>query len=238
MVSLVKIENNEPLVSTLDISKGFESEHKHILELVKKYKDEIKSLSCSAFETRNLKNKNARDTEYFMLNEGQTIFLVSLMKNKKIVVAFKSKLAKDFIKQKKILSNIASNLKNDEWKQLRENGKLSRKQETDTIKDFVDYATKQGSKNAKHYYSNITSMENKALFFLEMKFKNIRDILTGQQLGVVSTADQIIEKALIHGMKNKLYYKLIYQNAKENILSFAEIIGKSKIPVIATKQLK
>jgi len=235
MTSLVTIENNKLLVSTLDVAKGFEAEHKHVLELVKKYKDEIKSLSCSAFETRNMKNKNARDTEYFMLNEGQSIFLVSLMKNKKIVVEFKLKLAKDFIKQKATLANISANLQNEEWKQLRANGKITRKQETDTIKEFVEYATNQGSKSAKLYYMNITKMENKALFFLEQKFKNVRDILEHQQLAILSTADQIIEKALIRGMAKHLDYKEIYQIAKENIISFSEIIGKSKIPAI--KQL-
>lgn len=235
MTALVTIENNEALASTLVIAKGFEVDHKSVVQLVRKYEKELKSHCITAFGMRLLKNKKGRNTEYFLLNESQTIFLVSLMRNTKIVVAFKSKLAKDFIKQKKVLANIASNLKNDEWKQLRENGKLARSEETDIIKRFVEYATKQGSKNSKHYYSNITSMENKALFFLEMKFKNIRDILTGQQLGVISTADQIIKKALIGGMENNLNYKEIYQLAKSNINSFADIIGKSKIPVI--KQL-
>jgi len=235
MTSLITIENNEPLASTLIIAKGFEVDHKSVLQLVKKYETRLKAHCITTFHGRLLKNKKGRATEYFLLNESQTIFLVSLMRNTKIVVDFKDKLSKDFIKQKAILASISANLQNEEWKQLRTTGKLTRRHGTDTIKEFVEYATNQGSKNAKHYYSNITSMENKALFFLEQKFKNIRDILTGQQLGVISTADQIIEKALIGGMAKHLDYKEIYQIAKENINSFTDIIGKSKIPVM--KQL-
>ena len=97
MTSLITIENNEPLASTLIIAKGFEVDHKSVLQLVKKYETRLKAHCITTFHGRLLKNKKGRATEYFLLNESQTIFLVSLMRNTKIVVDFKDKLSKDNI---------------------------------------------------------------------------------------------------------------------------------------------
>ena len=40
----IKIENNEPVISTLDIAKGVETKHKVVINLVRKYESEIKSI--------------------------------------------------------------------------------------------------------------------------------------------------------------------------------------------------
>lgn len=120
---------------------------------------------------------------------------------------------------------------NAEWLEARKAGKFIRREETDIVKQFVEYATSQGSKNAHHYYSNISKMENKALFLLDQKYKNIRELLDMGQLMMIPVADKIVSKALKEGMENGLYYKDIYQNAKHNIELLAIIHGKSKIPI-------
>jgi hypothetical protein len=73
-------------------------------------------------------------------------------------------------------------------------------------------------------------VQNKALFLIEQKFKNIRDILNLQQLSTVVCADKIVTKALDDGMELKMGYKDIYQLAKKRIESFADIHGKTLIP--------
>ncbi len=45
----------------------------------------------------------------------------------------------------------------------------------------------------------------------------------------VSTADDVIEKALREGMDKKMPYKDIYKLAKDRVVSFADIIGKSHV---------
>ena len=167
---------------------------------------------------------------FCLLNEEQTIFLVTLMKNSKAVVQFKMRLAKDFLAMRSKLQEISIRQQNAEWVARREAGKLSRKAETDAIKEFVGYATAQGSKNAHRYYCNITQMQNKALFLLEQKFKNLRDILDLQQLATVDSADAIVGKAIKDGMKSRLHYKDIYKLAKSRIEAFAELRGKTFIP--------
>lgn len=82
-----------------------------------------------------------------------------------------------------------------DWRTNRETGKIERLSLTDTIKDFVEYATSQGSKSAKMYYMNITKMEYKALELIEKADKQIggsfRDTLSCTELGHLITAESI-----------------------------------------------
>ena len=83
-------------------------------------------------------------------------------------------------------------------------------------------------------------MENKALFILEQKFDNIRELLTGQQLMVISTADQIISYALKDGMNDNLHYKKIYILARDRVEAFTKIMPKTPVIMLeeCNKQLK
>jgi len=203
--------------------------------LVKKYDKEL--LSISRFRIDLLKNKKGRPTEYAILDEEQTTFLITLMRNSRIVVDFKLRLAKEFYKQKEFLSNFLAYQGQDEYKQIRSAGKLSRKEETGVIQEFIEYATNQGSTNAKMYYANISSMENKAFFMLEQKFKNVREMLIGQQLGVISTADTAVKTALKDGMEKGMHYKDIYKLAKHNVEVIASVISKTTVPMLETDKL-
>lgn len=141
---------------------------------------------------------------------------------KKFLTAFKQMESK--------ISQLEINKKNQEWIETRKSGKLIRNTETDTVKLFIDYATEQGSSNAKFYYTNISKMQNKALFLLDQKYKNVRELLDVEQLWTIASADKIVIKALKDGMERKLNYKDIYQLAKTNVETFAAIHGKSAIP--------
>jgi len=52
------------------------------------------------------------------------------------------------------------------------------------------------------------------------------------QLIAIGAADQVVTKALRDGMAEELHYKEIYQKAKESVLIFADVIGKSPIPKV------
>lgn len=233
----IKLENNELVISTIDIASGLEVEHASVFKMVKKFDSELQSIR--GFRISNPKTpsseKGGRPVSFCFLNEEQSIFLVTLMKNSKIVVKFKMRLVKDFLAMRNKLQEIALRQKNSEWLAQRAAGKIIRKSETDAIKEFVEYAMNQGSQNANRYYCNISQMENKALFLLEQKFKNLRDILDLNQLATITTADAIVSKALKEGMNSRLNYKDIYQLAKNRVETLAELRGKTFIP--ATQQI-
>ncbi len=226
-MTFVELVKEEPKISTLTIAKGMDVNHKAILQSITKYRKDFEDLG--SLDGDRLKSQG-RPTTFFWLNEEHTIFVCSLMKNIGKVIKFKKQVAKDFVAMKKALMQIKSRQQNASWIEARNSGKISRKEETDIIKKFVEYATAQGSKNAHMYYSNLTRMENKSLFIIEQKFKNIRELLDGQQLAILSTCDQAVAKSLRDGMKEDMHYKEIFQKAKQDVLSLVGLLGQSYVP--------
>jgi len=232
-MQLVQIHKDEPVTTTLIIADGMKIKHRAIMELVNKYKSELKEFGLFTVETLKIdRTKKGRPVKFAWVNEGQATFLVTLMKNSEIVVSFKKTLSLEFIKQRKILAQLLSQKQNQEWIENREQGKIARKESTDTMQRFVEYAKSQGSEHSEKYYVHFTKMENKALFVVEQKFPNLRDVLNGQQLNILQTADIAVAKAIQDGMDKKLHYTDIYQLAKERILAFTEIVGKSLVPIM------
>lgn len=234
MVDLIKLQNNIPVISSINISKGFDVKHRAILELIRAYETDLQEFQSFTFQTEK---SGGRPMSYCYLNEEQTAFLITLMKNSKKSVAFKKKLTKEFFRLRNALDQIVSNQKNTEWLEKRKLGKVSRLIETDEIKRFVEYAENNGSKNAKRYYGLITTAENKALFFLEQKFKNVRDVLQGHQLETISNADRIISRQLKKCVDDELDYHKGYYMAQDAVIAFAELIGKTLVPMLDQKQI-
>jgi len=225
MKNIVILNGNSVYTTTLIIAEGVGNDHRNVMRLLKRYSS---TKILSTFETAKVSN-GGRPVEYAILNETQATFLVTLMNNSEIVVLFKEALTNAFVRQREIISGLIQQRKDPDWQNIRKDGKTVYIQKTDIIKRFVDYATSQGSKSAKMYYMNFAKMENSALFFFEQKYNNLREIMTIKQLMQVATADSVIEKAIQDGMESEMYYKDIYKQAKERIISFAEIIGRSPI---------
>ena len=120
-----------------------------------------------------------------------------------------------------------------DWRTNRTTGRVERLNLTDTIKDFVEYATAQGSSSAKMYYANITKMEYKALELIEKADNkingNFRDALSCTELGHLITAESIARGAIEKGMKQKMHYKDIYQLAKYEVETFSNLVNCYKI---------
>jgi hypothetical protein len=230
---LVYLKNNDLKVGTGRLSKGFGVEHRALKKLIVKYKNEFEEwgLIASPMQKVDPQNKGRRLEEY-ELNEPQAAYLSTLLTNNELVRKFKHFLVNEFFRQRKLLSKILAQKQNNEWLEKREQGKIERRLETDTIKEFVSYAFSQGSKNAKTYYMNISKMENTTLFnldMLELKYPNLRDLLEGYQLTTLQNADRIVARALKEGMKQQSYYKDIYKLAKLRIEGFVQLIGKTNI---------
>lgn len=232
MVDLVKTDGKKAFTNTLLIADGVGTEHRAVMQLLKTHS---KTKTLSTFEMLKV-SRGGRPVEYAELNERQATFLVTLMKNSDKVVEFKELLTNEFITMRSRLAELASRQRDKDWLNTRKDGKVVYMQKTDVIKKFVEYATTQGSGSAKRYYTALAKMENSALFFFEQKYKNMREVLTIKQLMQVATADDVIEKALEEGMKEKLDYHDIYKLAKSRIVAFAGIIGQSPVLGLSHKK--
>ena len=225
----VEIYEDDLRVGTWFISQGFKKEHRRVIELIKKYQSDFEEL-------RPLKRRNYRPekgagppTKEFMLTEMQTAFLGTLFRNNPQVVKFKKKLVKEFFRMRGALDNVKAQQKSPEWIKNRTAGKINRLAETDEIKTFIAYTIEQGSKNSNWYYVNLTTMSNDLLFIVKGRFRNLRNMMTDQQLMTSTGGDLIIKKALVDGMKKQIHYKAIYKLAKERVELFAELHGQSEI---------
>ena len=235
---LVNIHNGELRCGTWLIGQGFGRKHTKVLELCKKYEKEMMELEDNkllpkGFIINKIPKKTAgQPVKEYLLNEGQTILLGTLFRAKTgddLVLRFKVKLAKEFIKQRKMLAVFSSHKQSPEYIKNRAAGKIERREETDTIKDFVDYASLQGSKNAGNYYTNLTTLVNSAMFDFNGKFKNKREAMTAVQLLDVKFADKVVSRGLIEGMAQSLPYSDIFQLVKKRVLALAAMYGKSEI---------
>ena len=229
MNDLVIMRNDVPVVSTFDLfAKMGYKEHRNLKETIDKHFGDFEKFGVMRFETVKPKGeKGGRPVKCYLLDENQFTFLAMLMKNTPEVVSLKVKIACEFIRMRQTIANLLAQRQDTNWQSVRADGKAVYLQKTDVIKRFVDYATAQGSTSASKYYVSLAKMENNALFFIEAKYKNLREIMTIKQLMQVATADDVIEKAIKEGMEAGMHYKDIYQLAKERAVAFANIIGKS-----------
>ena len=167
----------------------------------------------------------------FTNKQGRTYKMYEMNKNAYMLLAMQlSKYDKAFQVQVAIIEAFEKmaialqNQHNVSWLELRKDSKQIRKQETDTIKEFVDYATSQGSTSAKLYYMNITKLTNKALEFIiqDKTGTPVRDISSIENLGFIIALDKRAEKAIKYGMEQKLHYKDIFQFCKDEVNKISE----------------
>lgn len=231
---LVELVNNEPRVGTFAMSKGFETEHRQLTKLITKFKNDFESLGVLVLIVHLPTSKNGgRPVKEYQLNEKQTYYMAKLLPNNAKVRQFNLILINEFIRIRDAYAESLILKSSMDWQIARKNGKSVRRMETDTIKLFIDYAISQGSQSADKYYAIITKAQNSALFILTEKYKNVREMLTTNQLINLSTADDIVAKYLKIGMDRKLHYKECYKLAKEKLEAYADIVGASPISLIA-----
>lgn len=237
---IVFIKDQNTYASSWDLSNGFKVQHKYIKNILIEFKSKFETFGFMGDVHPRMTGKKGGQIEEYYLNEGQSLFLATLLSNTEKVVEFKQKLINQFMFQRSIILKIALNHQNEEWLQKRSEGKIERRIETDVIKRFVEYATDQGSKSAKMYYMNITKMENDSLFCLEylgQKFENLREVLNTRSINTLLCADMIVAKALNEGMEKMMRYKDIYLYAKDKILNFASCIGRTPLELAIDENL-
>jgi len=224
---VVVIQKGKPVAGTWLIAQGFKREHKTVIELIKKYCNEFEDFS--PLESKKYCSTGGRPVIEYLLTEEQTAFLGTLLRNSPQTVQFKKTLVKEFYRMKNAIIRAKAQQTDTKWIEIRQTGKVVRLEATDAIKSFTEYATTQGSENAGMYFVNITRMMNSLLFIVEGTFKNLRELMTIKQLMTVSSAEQIIDKALKDGMRKNIYYKDIYRIVKKRVQLFAEMHGQSGI---------
>lgn len=211
MNELITIKKDKAVTSSLKVAEMFHKNHAHVLR-------DIEALDCSSdFRESNFglssykSEQNKRLPMYYMTKDGFT-FLVMGYRGKKA-----AEFKEDYIKAFNLMENTLKEKSTTAWIETRQQGKLTRKAETDTIKQLVEYAEKQGSTHADMLYMTYSKLAN--------KYAGVdkRDSATVMQLNNLSLMEHIILNVIQNGITAGMYYKEIYKASKARLESMKDI---------------
>lgn len=169
-------------------------------------------VSGSQFETPIYKNKNSE--KVFMYIE-QGIYAICGYSNKEIAEKFNDWVYNTIISIRKNGYYIATE-KDENWLGIRREAKQARRNETDQIKLFVEYAKNQGSQNAERYYTVFTKLVNSKL----MSDGRQRDNLSQETLMELKALETLVKMRIRKLMQSNSPYKMIYQDVKKMVDEF------------------
>jgi len=223
MQKMVSVHGKNVFTSSLKYSDEFGFNHRDTLEKIRNLTAEHSAVRFW-FKEKDFLNNRGRKYQYFEMTRDGYMFLIMQMGNAKSKESINriAKKQQEFIKAFNLMEDIISQQKNTEWMASRSQGKVARKSETDTIKMFIEYAIKQGSTSANHYYSNITKASYKALGLMEQNRPKTRDTLNMLQTHQLLVAEEGISKLIHSAMLAGMHYKDIYQECKQWLKRFAE----------------
>lgn len=214
MTNLVELKGNDAFTTSLVIAEGTNNEHRAVRRLIEKYKTDLETFGKVCILNAPLETKGGvQEVTYYRLNEEQATFLITLLRNTKVVVAFKKELVRQFYAMRRLLLERETQT----WQETRYQGKLTRKAETDVIKQLVDYAKDQGSHNADKLYLTYTKLANKVAGI------SSRDSASVMQLNNLSVIENIILHCIQLGILEDKHYKEIYQDCKQRLIDYQHI---------------
>lgn len=234
----IREKGGQLFTTSIDVAEKFGKRHAHVIASIRKIIEDCavepepkkgrgSKLPSVDFGLLNFKEstypdeQNQRRPMFEMTKSGFSILAMGFTGKK--ALQWKIKYDQAFSSMEQALLN----QKNISWKENRAQGKIARKEITDTIKEFVSYAQSQGSKNAPRYYPTITNAVYKCLFVIEDRYgKAFRDLLSSMQLQFLGTAEYVAAQAIEDGMEQRLQYKEIYQLAKSRVEAFASTLPR------------
>ncbi len=216
MYELVELKGNDVFTNSKVIAEGTGNQHKNIREIIQKYDkvfEETPRLGKVTFKTESL--KSGQKEKVYFLNEGQAMFLMTLLRNDGvdgIVVKFKAKLASEFIRMRDFIREKQSK----QWTNTRLANKENRLKETDAIKMLVEYAKEQGSTHSDKLYITYTKLAKSII-------GENRDAASVTDLNNLTLVESIILQTIRIDMSMGMPYKEIYRDCKDRLERFADI---------------
>lgn len=210
MYELIEVRKDDIFTNSKVIAEGTGNQHKNVKELIVKYQDDIEEFGT--LSVSNVESTGGRPEQIYYLNEEQATFVITLLRNSKVVVKFKKELVRQFYAMRRFLIEKQSKL----WNDTRLASKENRLKETDVIKFLVEYAKEQGSTHSDKLYLTYTKLANSIV-------NGKRDDMTASELNTLTLVESIIKQTIEIDMSMGMHYKDIYKDCKERLAQFAEI---------------
>lgn len=213
MNELVFLKKDEPVADSLTVATKFHKKHNMVLRKIEKILSDDSAQNCAqCFKKSNYKDSTGKSNPMYLMNRDGFTFLAMGFTGKE-ADAWKWKYINAF----NTLEAIANEKKTTAWLETRQQGKLTRRAETDVIQQLIEYAKAQGSEHAQMLYMTYSK--------LAKKFAGIgtRDAATVFQLNNLSLMEHMILNTIQTGMMLSKHYQEIYQDCKRRLEAFSDI---------------
>lgn len=213
MKDLVELKKDEAFTTSKIIAEGTGNKHHSITAIIQKYDDDFNFFGKIRFiDLKSINPSGGRPEKLYYLNEEQATLLMTYLRNNDTVRKFKKELVRQFYAMRQFIMERQS----EDWKAARLNGKVTRLQETDILKQLVEYAREQGSKHADMLYMVYTKL-------VKGYIPNARDELTVHELEMIKLMENIIIQTIRKGMAEEKHYKEIYKDCQYRLDQFTDI---------------
>ena len=140
--------DGEPYTTSEIIAEGTGINHRRVRDAIRKYQTELETFGrVGAYQTPLDTNGGTQTVPGYLLNEQQATFLLTLLKNTPVVVAFKKELVRQFYAMRDELA---------QRRELRAIGKPIRRSLTDALRDSGEVERMKG-----HAYGTYTDLAYK-----------------------------------------------------------------------------
>jgi Rha family phage regulatory protein len=212
---IVSIEKDKIVVTSNEVARVFGKEHKYVMRVIRELEipNNIHEVYFTPMEIidKNAIGGDINKSHYLITKDG--FYLLAMGFTGKKAMEFKLAFIEAF-------NRMEQRLKGTDWSIERYKCVDVRKMETDVIKDFVQYATDQGSQSAKYYYKHITDATYSVLGLVRQKEPNFRNTLDLINLSQLQMAELVAARSLKRHMLLGEYYKDIFKLVKTDLEYF------------------
>lgn len=221
MNELIILKNDEALTDSLVVAESFNRRHDDVIKSIEKLIDRNNELPEDIRKSSVIKNQfvpssykdaqGRKQKKYLMNRDGFSLLVMGF--NGKKAHEWKLKYISAFNSMEQIIREKSTST----WLETRQQGKLTRKAETDVIKELVEYAKNQGSTHSNMLYMTYSKLAN------SMSGIDNRETATTKQLNDLSIFENLILQMIRAGIEKDMNYKAIYQVCKERCVQAKEI---------------
>lgn len=221
MNDLVILKGKEVVCDSLEVAERFHKRHDKLISEIERMYGDLIDKGCAQngghpLFTRttyvHLQNKQTYP-KFYMNRDGFSLLVMGFTG----VEAMKWKL--DYIKAFNAMEKLIYEQQSIEWKFFRQQGKMVRLSETDTLKELAEFAKVRGSTNYNKIYSNYTRLANKTV-----GIKSIKDATT-MQLNYLMLVENILIQIIRSGMETDKDYRDIYQDCKDKAIQLSNTVS-------------
>jgi len=221
-MQLVEVKDKEIYCDSHLVARKFGYKHANVVNVIVKLEGDLSKLRVGTNYPKTVSEERVyRGLKYtsYLMNREFFSLLVMRFRGLK-ALEWQVKFNDAFYQMERMILKADFNTQDQKWISQREQGKIARREETDVIKVFVEYATAQGSKSAKFYYKHITNATYKALGLMVQRKPKLRDAMDLYEMASLILAEKQAQDSIKKYMDLGRDYKDIYESVKDDLVNF------------------